>query len=278
MTINSHHQPDRRPQIRTSVDAEQPLTRVEFERRLRAKGAYYHIHHPYHIAMHEGRCTPEQIRGWVANRFYYQINIPVKDANVLANCPDRDIRRLWVQRILDHDGYGDSEGGIEAWLRLGEACGLSREEMQSQEHVLPGVRFAVDAYVNFARHANWQEAACSSLTEMFAPAIHQSRLDTWPDNYPWIDVEGHQYFRNRLGEARRDVQHGLQITLDYFVTREQQEQALDILQFKLDVLWTMLDAMSMAYELNRVPYHTCFPATEPSGEQPAEIREEKGAA
>jgi len=232
-----------------------PWSRVEFERRLRAKGDYYHIHHPYHLAMHEGRCTPAQIRGWVANRFYYQVNIPVKDANVLANCKDRDVRRLWVQRILDHDGYDGAEGGIEAWLRLGEACGLTREEVQSQQHVLPGVRFAVDAYVNFARHATWQEAACSSLTELFAPNIHQSRLDTWPTNYPWIDVEGHQYFRNRLSEARRDVQHGLQVTLDHFVTLEQQQKALDILQFKLDVLWSMLDAMSMAYELNRVPYH-----------------------
>ena len=254
MTLKSISKPQQ------SDTSAQPWSRDEFEARLRAKGELYHIHHPYHVAMHEGRCTPEQIRGWVANRYYYQICIPVKDANVLANCDDRDARRLWVQRILDHDGYGGpagtGEGGIEAWLRLGEACGLNRAEMQSQEHVLPGVRFAVDAYVNFARHASWQEAACSSLTEMFAPTIHQSRLDTWPTDYPWIDVEGHQYFRNRLSEARRDVQHGLQVTLDHFVTRTQQEQALDILQFKLDVLWTMLDAMTMAYELNRPPYHS----------------------
>jgi len=229
--------------------------RDEFERQLRAKGACYHIHHPFHIAMHQGRCSPEQIRGWVANRFYYQVNIPVKDANILANCRDRDERRLWVQRILDHDGYGDAEGGIEAWLRLGEACGLSREELLSQQHVLPGVRFAVDAYVNFARGASWQEAACSSLTELFAPEIHQSRLDTWPQNYPWIESHGLQYFRNRLTEARRDVQHGLRVTLDQFTSRAQQDRALDILQFKLDILWTMLDAMTLAYELDRAPYH-----------------------
>lgn len=231
-------------------------SREEFEKKLRDKGALYHIHHPYHVAMHEGRCTPEQIRGWVANRFYYQINIPVKDAAILANCRERDVRRHWVQRVLDHDGYEGAEGGIEAWLRLGEACGMSREEILSLEHVLPGVRFAVDAYVNFARRASWQEAASSSLTELFAPTIHQSRLDTWPTDYPWIEAEGYQYFRNRLTEARRDVQHGLQITLDYFNTREQQEHALNILQFKLDILWSMLDSMSMAYELGREPYHT----------------------
>ncbi|MFT6913784.1 MAG: pyrroloquinoline-quinone synthase [Motiliproteus sp.] len=245
------------------TDPRTPWSRAEFERRLYAKGDYYHSHHPYHLAMHEGRCTQEQIRGWVANRFYYQLNIPVKDANVLANCKDREARRLWVQRILDHDGYEGTEGGIEAWLRLGEACGLSREEVQSQRQVLPGVRFAVDAYVNFARHASWQEAACSSLTELFAPGIHQSRLDTWPTNYPWVDSEGYQYFRTRLSEARRDVEHGLRVTLDHFVTREQQEQALDILQFKLDVLWSMLDAMSMAYELQRAPYHNIGQPTKP---------------
>ena len=234
-----------------------PLSHAEFEAQLRAKGAFYHIHHPYHIAMHNGSCNPQQIRGWVANRFYYQLTIPQKDAAVMANCPDQQVRKQWVQRILDHDGRGDESGGIEAWLRLGEACGMQREELLDQRHVLPGVKFAVDAYMNFARRASWQEAACSSLTEMFAPEIHQQRLDTWPEHYPWIEAAGLDYFRNRLSEARRDVEHGLDITLEHFRSREQQAQALEILQFKLDILWTMLDAMSMAYVYAQPPYHNC---------------------
>ena len=232
----------------------QAWDQAEFKQKLIDKGRLYHIYHPLHIDMNSGKCTQKQIQGWVANRYYYQIMIPVKDANVLANCPDREVRREWVQRILDHDGYADSEGGIEAWIRLGQAVGLSREEIISQEHVLPGVRFAVDAYVNFARKASWEEAACSSLTELFAPDIHQKRLDTWPGHYPWIDVEGYDYFRNRLSEARRDVIHGLDITLNHFNTRALQDRALEILQFKLDILWTMLDAMSMAYVYEKPPY------------------------
>jgi pyrroloquinoline-quinone synthase len=224
-----------------------PWTRAEFESRLRAKESRYHIHHPFHIAMNSGGCTREQVQGWVYNRFYYQISIPIKDAAVLANMTDREQRRMWIQRILDHDGIQGEEGGIEAWLRLGEACGLQREDVQSLKHVLPGVRFAVDAYVNFARRAPWQEAACSSLTELFAPTIHKKRLENWPQFYPWIEPKGYEYFRKRLSEARRDVEHGLQVTLDYFKTREAQERALDILQFKLDVLWTMLDTMQLAY-------------------------------
>lgn len=226
----------------------------EFEQQLRAKGAYYHIHHPFHIAMNTGKCTQKQIQGWVANRFYYQISIPVKDAAIMANCPERDVRRHWVQRIIDHDGLTGDEGGIEAWIRLGEAVGLKREEVTSLKLVLPGVRFAVDAYVNFARQSSWQEAACSSLTELFAPEIHQKRLDTWPEYYPWIDAEGYYYFRKRLTEARRDVQHGLQITLDHFKTRAQQERALEILQFKLNILWTMLDVMHVAYVDEMPPF------------------------
>jgi len=155
--------------------------------------------HPYHIAMNTGQCDRQQIQGWVANRYYYQINIPIKDAAVMANCPDQAVRRDWVQRILDHDGREGEQGGIEAWMRLGEACGLTREEIISQQHVLPGVRFAVDAYVNFARQATWQEAACSSLTEMFAPTIHQKRLDTWPDHYR----------RNKLGKSSRPCSSGV---------------------------------------------------------------------
>ncbi|BCZ57659.1 pyrroloquinoline-quinone synthase [Serratia marcescens] len=233
-----------------------PLTPQAFEAALRAKGAYYHIHHPYHIAMHNGEATREQIQGWVANRFYYQTSIPIKDAAIMANCPQPETRRKWVQRILDHDGYGGSEGGIEAWLRLGEAVGLQRDALLSEQLVLPGVRFAVDAYVNFARRACWQEAACSSLTELFAPQIHQSRLDSWPQHYPWIDAAGYDYFRSRLGQANRDVEHGLALALDYCDTVEKQQRMLEILQFKLDILWSMLDAMSMAYTLNHPPYHS----------------------
>jgi pyrroloquinoline-quinone synthase len=224
-----------------------PWSKEEFERQLRAKGDRYHIHHPFQVAMNNGKLNREQIQGWVYNRFYYQICIPIKDAAILSNCPDRDVRREWIQRIIDHDGTKGDEGGIEAWTRLGEAVGLKREEITSLKHVLPGVRFAVDAYVNFARSRPWQEAVTSSLTELFAPEIHKSRLENWPQHYPWIDQEGYQYFRNRLAQARRDVKFALSFTLDHYKTREQQERALEILQFKLDVLWSMVDAMQINY-------------------------------
>ncbi|MEQ8428262.1 MAG: pyrroloquinoline-quinone synthase PqqC [Gammaproteobacteria bacterium] len=238
-------------------EVKQPWTREEFEEQLRAKEKYYHINHEFHVLMNEGGLDKEAVQGWVANRFYYQTTIPIKDAAIMSNCPDRDTRRMWVQRIIDHDGTEGDEGGIEAWLQLAEAVGLTREEVTSYKHVLPGVRFAIDAYTNFARRATWQEAASSSLTELFAPKIHQRRLDKWPELYPWIDETGYSYFRKRLTEARRDVQHGLDITLEYYKTREEQERALDILQFKLDILWTMLDCMWMAYIEKKPPFHNC---------------------
>ena len=228
----------------------------EFEAKLRERGRSYHIHHPFNVMLNSGQATQEQIRGWVANRFYYQIAIPVKDAAVLSNCPDREVRRGWVLRILDHDGFEivaadgatvRDEGGIEAWLRLAEAVGLTREEVLDLRHVVPAMRFAVDAYVNFARRAPWQEAVCSSLTELFAPEIHKQRLATWPEHYPWIAADGLAYFRNRVSQARRDVDQGLSITLGHFTTRALQERALEVLQFKLDILWAMNDAMALRY-------------------------------
>jgi len=226
-----------------------PWSREEFERQLRAKGARYHIHHPFQLGMNAGLATREQVQGWVCNRFYYQISIPIKDAAILSNCPDRAVRREWIKRIIDHDGTQGDEGGIEAWIRLGIAAGLARDEITSLKHVLPCVAFAFDAYVNFARTRPWQEAVCSSLTELFAPEIHKNRLAGWPQHYPWIEPEGLQYFRSRVTQARRDVEHGLSLTLEHFHTRVQQQRALDILQFKLDVLWSMLDAMQTAYGL-----------------------------
>jgi pyrroloquinoline-quinone synthase len=239
----------------SAIQIESPWSREEFEQKLREKEKYYHIHHEFHLLMNSGKLDKPAIQGWVANRFYYQVMIPVKDAAIMANCTDRDVRRHWIQRIIDHDGTEGDEGGIEAWLLLGEAVGLSRDDLLSHKYLLPGVKFAIDAYVNFARQQPWEIAASSSLTELFAPTIHQKRLDNWPEYYPWIDERGYFYFRKRLTEARRDVVHGLNITLDYYKTREQQEKMLEVLQFKLDILWTMLDCMWMAYVENKPPYH-----------------------
>ena len=210
-------------------------------------GQTYHDRHPFHVAMNEGRLSPDALRGWVANRFYYQRNIPRKDAAILANCPLRDIRRLWLHRITDHDGDSQNEGGIEAWLRLGEACGVSRDALLGEGEVQPGVRFAVDAYVNFARQEPWPVAIASSLTELFAPDLMATRLAAFEKYYTWIDATGLDYFRRRVTQARRDSNEALEITIQHCRTRELQEAALHALRFKCDVLWSILDAIHHAY-------------------------------
>ena len=244
--------------------------RETFVEKLRAIGVRgYHDKHPFHVAMNEGRLSPEALRGWVANRFYYQRNIPIKDAAILANCPVREVRRAWIHRILDHDGASvkgwedgapappkgtdsrelapPSEGGIEAWLRLGEACELSRDELLENRHLLPGVRFAVDAYVNFARSQPWPIAIASSLTELFAPDLMATRLAAFEKFYRWIDPRGLDYFRRRVTQARRDSDDALAITLEYCNTPELQREAVRALEFKCDVLWSILDAIHHAY-------------------------------
>jgi pyrroloquinoline-quinone synthase len=221
----------------------------QFELKLRETGRAYHVHHPVNVLLNSGGASREQIQGWVANRFYYQISIPIKDAAILSNCPDRAVRRSWVQRILDHDGYGDDPGGIESWLHLAEAVGLPRAFVENLDHVLPGVRFAVDAYVNFARRAPWPEAICSSLTELFASDIHKQRLASWPQHYPWVGSAGLQYFQSRVKLAQRDVDFGLAFTLRHFHTQALQDRAIEILKFKLDVLWQMNDAMALAFKI-----------------------------
>ncbi len=222
--------------------------RETFVEKLRAIGARaYHDKHPFHVAMNEGHLSPEALRGWVANRFYYQRNIPLKDASILSNCPVREVRRVWIHRILDHDGNAENEGGIEAWLRLGEACGLPRAELMEDRHLRPGVRFAVDAYVNFARTKPWPVAIASSLTELFAPDLMKRRLAAFEKFYSWIDPRGLDYFRRRTIQARYDSNEALAITLEYCNTPELQREAVRVLEFKCDVLWSMLDAIHYAY-------------------------------
>lgn len=222
--------------------------RQTFLANLRAIGiTRYHDKHPFHRAMNSGQLTPEQLRGWVASRFYYQRNIPIKDAAILSNCTVREVRRLWLHRIIDHDGLHDGEGGIEAWLRLAEATGLTREETLDERHVLPGVRFAVDAYVNFARSRPWPVAVASSLTELFAPDLMSERLAAFEKYYAWVASWGLDYFRSRVTRARVDSDEALELTMTYCNTRELQQEAVRALSFKCDLLWAMLDAMMMAY-------------------------------
>jgi pyrroloquinoline-quinone synthase len=221
-----------------------PWSAKAFTAKLRQVGeASYHDRHPFHALMNSGRLDRGSIRTWVANRFYYQLNIPVKDAAILSNCPIRDVRRVWLHRIVDHDGTQGDQGGLGAWLRLGKACGLSRRDLLESKNVLPGVRFAVDAYVNFARTQPWPIAVASSLTELFAPDLMAKRLKAFEKSYNWIESRGLEYFKSRLTQARRDSGEALKLTLKYCDTRPMQELAVKALQFKCDLLWALLDAI-----------------------------------
>ena len=215
----------------------------EFVARLRAQGRRYHNLHPFHRRMDAGELTREELRRWVTNRFYYQKCIPLKDAAILANCPEVEVRRVWIRRIIDQDGTTGGTGGIASWLRLGEALGVSRAELVSEQGVLPGVRYAVDAYVNFARQKSWIEAVASSLTELFGPAAIRVRLEALERHYKWIDPAGLEYFRTRLVKAPHDAQYALDLAVERCRTREQQESAVAALRFKIEMLWAQLEAI-----------------------------------
>jgi pyrroloquinoline-quinone synthase len=200
--------------------------------------------------MNDGKLNQKQLQGWVANRFYYQICIPQKDAAIISNCPEREVRRIWIKRILDHDGTSgddDDNGGIKKWLKLGESIGLTNEEMLNFSHLLPGVRFAVDAYVNFARTKPWIESVASSLTELFAPSLMEKRILSFQKYYNWIDKEGLRYFLDRTTQARDDSNFALKLVTERCLTLEQQKHAVDALKFKCDLLWAMLDAIYFEY-------------------------------
>ena len=219
-------------------------TRDEFAQRLRDVGAAaYHDQHPFHQRMNSGALSREQIQLWVANRFYYQKNLPIKDAILISRCPIRQIRQVWIQRILDHDGYGDDPGGIEKWLKLAAATGLDQGDLESDRLLLPGVRFAVDAYVQLVATRSWIEGVASSLTELFAPNLMAARLEAFERHYPWIERDALAYFRARLSQAPRDSDHGMSLVLEHCQTRLLQEAAIDALQTKCQILWAQLDAM-----------------------------------
>jgi pyrroloquinoline-quinone synthase len=215
-----------------------------FEAWLRDEGARrYHATHPFHLRMHAGALTPEQLRRWVLNRYYYQTRIPVKDALILSKSEDPRFRRWWIQRLHDHD---DEDGGLALWLRMAGAVGCDVEEVASCRAVLPGVRFACDAYVTLVRDATLVEAVASSLTECFAPDLMAERVAAWERHYPWVPRDALTYFRARVPRARTDGAQALTFVLREARTYDVQARCVQALVRKTEILWSLLDAVEQA--------------------------------
>jgi pyrroloquinoline-quinone synthase len=214
------------------------------ERLRRAGAARYHDNHPFNVRMHEGKLSQRELGDWVKNRYYYQTRIPIKDALILAKSEDPAWRRVWIHRIVDHDGLAEGEGGLSLWLKLAEAVGLDRAEVASLSGVLPGVRFACDAYVTFVRERSLLEAVASSLTEAFAPDIMTRRIAAWEKHYPWVDATALDYFRSRVPRARRDSEEAIAFVAERATTRELQDLAVAALVTKCEILWALLDSVA----------------------------------
>ncbi len=226
-----------------------------FEERLRREGrARYHDRHPFHQRMHEGLLTPDELRIWVENRYYYQSRLPIKDALIVAKSEDRAFRTIWRERIEEQDGrLGDDtadghrpRGGLDLWLALAEGVGLDRRRVERCEAVLPGVRRACDRYVSFVREATLLEAVASSLTECFAPDLMARRVAAWSTHYTWIPERATAYFGVRVVRAQRDSEHGLGFVLEHATTNELMNAAVRALVMKCEILWSMLDAIDDA--------------------------------
>jgi pyrroloquinoline-quinone synthase len=224
------------------------MTPDELEAAIRSVGAErYHDKHPFHRLLHSGKLDKGQVQAWALNRYCYQSAVPRKDAALISRVVDRDLRREWVHRILDHDGGDGEEGGIERWLGLTDALGLDRAYVVSMQGALPATRFAVEAYVSFVRERSLLEAVASSLTELFAPAVHRERISGMLENYEFIGERAMQYFRRRLDQANRDADFALDYVTRDATTAEAQMAAVDAVRFKCDVLWAQLDALHHAY-------------------------------
>jgi len=224
-----------------------PLSEASFLERLRTEGARrYHDEHPFHRRMHDGTLSRADLQRWVANRYYYQTRIPIKDALILSKSDDPGFRRMWIRRIHDHDGTDTDEGGLVRWQRLGDAVGLDRAELIACRTVLPGVRFACDAYVHFVRDASLVEAVASSLTEFFAPDLMVKRIAAWEKHYPWVERTGLDYFRNRVTQGRRDSEQAIAFVLEHARSAELQERCVAALVRKTEILWHLVDCVAAA--------------------------------
>ena len=238
-----------------SVGKNIPLnSAADLEAALRHIGATrYHSLHPFHGLLHGGKLNKGQVQAWALNRYYYQSTIPLKDAVVISRFRDRGIRLEWRHRIEDHDGDLGTEGGIERWLKLTEGLGLDSAYVESTEGILPATRFAVEAYVHFVRDQSPLEAIASSLTELFAPNLHEERISGMLAHYDFVNPDIMSYFSRRLQQAPRDAGFALDYVKANANTPAEREAVCNALIFKTNVLWVQLDALYHAYVNGHIP-------------------------
>jgi pyrroloquinoline-quinone synthase len=230
-----------------ALDANALLSSDELHVRLLAVGPErYHHRHPFHLRMHEGQLTHGQLQAWALNRYYYQSRIPIKDATILSRSEDKEFRKVWRKRIVDHDGDASSAGGIQRWIKLAEASGLDPTQVERGEGILPATRYAVNEYLNIVRDRTFLEAVASSLTELFSKDLISLRMDRMRQHYPWL-AGGLDYFEARLTQAPEDAAFAMQYVQQNAKTRTQQELAIQALRDKCDILWAQLDALYFAY-------------------------------
>ncbi|MBI1869270.1 MAG: pyrroloquinoline-quinone synthase PqqC [Methylocystis sp.] len=225
-----------------------PLTKADFEAAIRAVGTErYHDKHVFHKLLHGGKLDKGQVQAWALNRYCYQEAVPRKDAAFMSRVHDRELRREWIHRVHDHDGLGEEGGGLERWLVLTDGLGLSREYVASMRGALPATRFIVEAYVRFVVEQPLVVAVASSLTELFAPAIHRERIAGMLAHYDFVNDHTMAYFKRRLTQAPRDSEFALAYIKDNAHTRAEQEACIAAVRFKCDVLWAQLDVLHYAY-------------------------------
>jgi pyrroloquinoline-quinone synthase len=243
----------RQPSGPKALGEGRPLARADFlallEGKLKEKNQ---DKHPLMVMLYQGKLTPKQVRAWIINRFYLQKNIPIKDAAILSNCPETDVRRLWIGRILKREGLGGSLGDVEGWVGFAESAGVARDDIL-RATCLPGVRFAVDGYVNFARRADWTEGVAASLIEYFAKGELIKRIEAFKRHYPWIEPEGYRFFMSRLGQLDEANETTLRIVLRYCQTREAQLRAIKAAESMADIYWSLHDAIFVAYVVQDRP-------------------------
>src|SRR5262249_16678089 len=226
----------------------------ELEATLRHIGATrYHSLHPFHKLLHGGKLNKGQVQAWALNRYYYQSTIPIKDAVVISRFRDRATRLEWRHRIEDHDGDVGSEGGIERWLKLTEGLGLDTTYVESTEGILPATRFAVEAYVHYCREKSPLEAIASSLTELFAPNLHEERISGMLEHYDFVNPDIMSYFKRRLAQAPRDANFALAYVKEHARTPDARDAVCNALTFKSNVRWVPLEARYHAYVDGHIP-------------------------
>ena len=207
--------------------------------------------HPVRQLLLTGRLTKEQLQWWARNLYHEFSNIHRFFGVRYQKCPVAELRRALIENMIEEEGEDmigrKHPSHAELWRRFGEGVGVPREEMLGYEP-LPGIRAALEMYVQLVQQSHWAVAIGTGLVfEGGGPKRMKEEREALERHYPWIPSRALDFFRVH---EYHDEGHGnfcVDVIRQHCMELHLQEEMRAAVRSRADIMWLQNDSIYHAF-------------------------------